>query len=96
MMLYLFIYCCTETDRIFQCVFTVYSVVCFLYFSLLVIFIYCRITLQLCNDSNFVLKFICEFYCIYTALFMLHTVTDINLQDVSCFPNGGFCNSVCN
>ncbi len=35
--------------------FTVYSVVCFLYFSLLVIFIYCRITLQLCNDSNFFL-----------------------------------------
>ncbi len=77
-----------------MCVFTVYSVVCFLYFSLLVIFIYCRITLQLCNDSNFFLKFICEFYC--TALFMLHTVTDIDLQDVSCFPKGGFCNSIWN
>ncbi len=78
------------------CVFTVYSVVCFLYFSLLVIFIYCRITLQLCNDSNFCLKCIGEFYCICTTLFMLHTATDINLQDVSCFPKGGFCNSVWN
>ncbi len=41
----LFIYCCTVPDSVFQCVFTVYSVVLFLYFSLLVIFIYCKITL---------------------------------------------------
>ncbi len=40
------IYCCTVTDSIFQCVFTIYSVVWFLYFSLQVLFIYCKITSQ--------------------------------------------------
>ncbi len=40
------IYCCTVTDSIFQCLFTINSVVWFLYFSLQVLFIYCKITSQ--------------------------------------------------
>ncbi len=81
---------------------TVYSSVCFYcIFSCLFFVLFSssdfhllRITLQLCNDSIFFLKFIGEFYSICTTLFMLHTATDIKLQDVSCFSKGGFCNSV--
>ncbi len=43
---------------------------------------------------NFSLKFIAEFYCICTPLFMLYTITDIDLQNDSYFPKGGFCNGV--
>ncbi len=92
--IYLFIAVQKLTGYSSVCFYCIFSL--FLYFSLLVIFIYCMITLQLCNDSNFCLKCIGEFYCICTTLFMLHTVTDMNLQDVSCFPKGGFCNSVWN
>ncbi len=41
-----FIYLFTVTDSIFQCVFTVYSVVWSLNFSLLVLFIYFKISLR--------------------------------------------------
>ncbi len=40
--------------------------------------------------GSYGLKFIGEFYCICTTLFMLHTAKDINLQDVSCFPKRVF------
>ncbi len=68
----------TVTDSIFQCVFTVYSVVWSLKFSLLVLFIYCKISLQSCNESKLFLKFIAEFYSICTPLFMSYTVTVID------------------
>ncbi len=91
----LFIYFCKITDSIFQCVFTVYSVVWSLNFSLVVLFIYCR-SLYMCNESKLFLKFIAEFYCICTPPFMLYTVTDIDYQTDSYFPKGGFGNSVFN
>ncbi len=70
----LFIYFCKITDSIFQCVFTVYSAVWSLNFSLVVLFI----SLQSWNESKLFLKFIAEFYCICTPPFMLYTVTDID------------------
>ncbi len=73
-----FIYLFTVPDSIFQCVFTVYSVVWSLNCSLLVLFIYCKIYLQSCNESKLFLKFIAEFYCFCTPLFMVYTVTDID------------------
>ncbi len=75
-----------------QCVFTVYVVVWFLNFSLLVLFIYSKITLKQCNESKLFLQLIAEFYCICTALFILRTVTVIDLLNVSCFPKSGFLN----
>ncbi len=81
---------------------TVYSNVCLLYiqffdpctflfygFSFTVISLYSSVM-----TVNFSLKFIAEFYCICTPLFMLYTVTDIDLQNDSYFPKGGFCNGV--
>ncbi len=72
------IYLFRVTDSIFQCVFTVYSVVWSLNFSLLVLFIYCEISLQSRKKNKHFLKFIAEFYCISTPLFMPYTVTDID------------------
>ncbi len=53
-----FFFLFTVTNSIFQCVFTVYLVVWFLNFSLLVLFIYCKISLQSFNESKLFLKFI--------------------------------------
>ncbi len=83
-------YFCKITDSIFQCVFTVYSVVWSLNLSLVVLFIYCKISLQWCNESKLCLTFIAAFYCNCTFPFMLYTVTDIDYQQDSYFPKGGF------
>ncbi len=94
-MLNLFIYLLLYSNWLYmclQCVFTVYVVVWFLNFSLLVLFIYSKITLKQCNESKLFLQLIAEFYCICTALFILRTVTVIDLLNVSCFPKSVFLN----
>ncbi len=91
-MLNLFIYLLLYSKLIcVQCVFTVYVVVWFLNFSLLVLFIYSKITLKQCNESKLFLQIIAEFDCICTALFILRTVTVIDLLNVSCFPKSLTC-----